>query len=106
MALPLFQNRETSTSSRNDHYFGHYAFESQSTSTSSLRVGKKSTILSNDIACSMKLFNGETMYSGKQIPVLKSMLSCAKECTSSGTFTETKASGEPETLVSGRRKDA
>ena len=102
--LPLFQSRKTFTSTDN-YYFGHYAFKSDPSQIPFLGCGKNYTV-PNDIACSLKLLNGETMYPGTQRPVLKAMLSHVKECTTSGKFAVTNVSGEPENLVASRGKDS
>jgi len=100
------------------YFFGHHSFETDHLQNigfgPSLRSGqKKGDRIPDDIACTLKLWNGETMYPGSQRSVLKSMLSHAKkaassECSTSDTHTsvtKTKISGEPETLVDARRKN-
>ncbi len=104
--LPGFQAC-SHTLSDNGFYFGHYAFEIEQRFFPFLRCGRKELAMPELMTCSLKLFNGETMYPGYQAKVLKNMLSGAMEGATSGeTFNLTKASGEPEHLVSARRKDA
>lgn len=106
--LDLFQGSTGSNKKNvNSHSFGHYAFEIEPDQEPLLRCGKKNVIMHDDIICSTKLFNGETMYPRNQQRVLKDMLSCAKDCIdSSESFATTEASGEPEVLVLARRKNA
>lgn len=80
--------------------FGHCAFEWNNNSLPSelLRLcsaSNKKRKLSDTDACSLKLFNGETSYSGSQRDVLKNMISDANRM---------EVSGGPEMLVQLRGK--
>ena len=104
MILPLFQSM-----TRRLHSFGHYSFESAVKAENYfLTYGKwkKKSAMSDDILCLLKLYNEETMYPVNQRSTLKKMLSYAKDYSTTGKFTEMKASGEPEILVFARRKGA
>ena len=102
--LQLFQSTKSTTFKYN-HYFGHYAFENDSSQVKFLGYGENYAI-PDDIACSLKLLNGETMYPGTQRSTMKSMLSNAKSCISSEKSTVTNASGKPKTLVQSRGNNA
>ena len=102
--LPLFQKKIALGILEKDYHFGHYPFESEQDQSKFLRCGKNH-ILRDEIACSLKLFNGETQYPRSQFNTLKEMLSGAMNHVSSGNFNMSKSSGEPEYLVMARRKN-
>mmetsp|Transcript_40978 Transcript_40978/g.96212 ORF Transcript_40978/g.96212 Transcript_40978/m.96212 type:complete len:450 (-) Transcript_40978:67-1416(-) len=88
------------------YYFGHYVFEAGINSKSLLHYqpnGYTCKITSHE-ACSLKLFNGETMYPSDQYNCLKEMLSYANKSLTSDIFKATMVCGEPETLIVMRRK--
>jgi hypothetical protein len=90
------------------YYFGHYSFESCHKRVHNLRCGKYSTLLPDEMTCSLKLFNGETQYPGSQRETLKKMLSHAsayyEAASADSNNNKTIASGEPEHIISARRK--
>jgi hypothetical protein len=120
--LPIFHREIAAGTLRNGLYFSHFAFETNLDPRKYLRCGNKRlalkvptkylccsnedlAVIPDDVACSLKLFNGETQYPGSQRNVLKKMLSSAWDCDDSSKFNLTKASGEPEYLVAARRKN-
>ena len=108
--LPLFLDKKENESSPGEPYFGHYAFET--TTDSFLRCdprpqGHPIRNLDGNSSCSLKLFNGDTMYPGDQYQILKQMLfHCSNANSTSGVSDKsmTIASGEPEVLVVARGK--
>ena len=107
------------------YYFSHFDFEiKQDQNSQFLCYGKKegkttgnnatcenvvkdmnkNYMLPDDMVCLLKLLNGETQYPKSQFNALKKMLFSAKNAIT-GNFNVTKASREPEYLVTTRRKN-
>lgn len=92
------------------HTFGHYAFETDPNLTSYyLRCDPNNhAIPLRDLdCCSMKLFNGGTVYPSSQHSVMKEMLSFdAVQFASStpGNFTATNVTGSHEKFIAARQK--
>ena len=130
LILPSFIDKELDQSQTiaSGLYFGHYAFETivNSDRLPFLRVNshsmqatakrrKLSAILpfhskislDEKDSCSLKLFNGDTMYPGSLKRTLKGMLSHSSEDLASSGISNIKltlASGEPEAFVERRGK--
>uniref|UniRef100_A0A7S0CBZ5 Uncharacterized protein n=1 Tax=Proboscia inermis TaxID=420281 RepID=A0A7S0CBZ5_9STRA len=110
LVLPLLLGkRRTEKSSTAMPYFGHHAFET-TTYFPFLRVcscPKHPGKLDAKDSCSLKLFNGDTMYPGNFSQTLKEMLShrsnetVTSDCSN---ISMTLASGEPEAFVERRGK--
>ncbi len=110
--LPLFMGNNKLSSE--DPCFGHYAFETSFGDKYFLRYGsrrRRPYNIDGRRSCSLKLFNGDTMYPGDQYQTLKQMLrlSTRQSNTPSTSILSLKgvkvvASGEPEELVASRGK--
>jgi len=102
----IFLDRQLSGSSCMGLFFGHFAFETDPTSKSCpLRCHSMITRVKSlrDIdSCSMKLFNGETVYPSSQRRVIKDMLSPG--LNGSENFAASNITGTPETFIAARQK--
>jgi len=99
----LFQDRQLSGTSCMGLSFGHFAFETDPSSPPFLRCNSRSCInsLSDIDSCSMKLFNGDTLYPSSQRKALKDMLSVL---SGFGNLTPANVSRSPETFIAARQK--
>eukprot|EP00979_Chaetoceros_neogracilis_P009353 scaffold2117_cov245-Chaetoceros_neogracile.AAC.1 len=99
----LFQDRQLSGTSCMGLSFGHFAFETDPSSPPFLRCNSRSCInsLSDIDSCSMKLFNGDTLYPSSQRKALKDMLSVL---SGFGNLTPSNVSRSPETFIAARQK--
>jgi len=104
-----FLDRKENKVPSNGYYFDHCAFATDKNVQDLLRhdaSGTKCPGISDEMSCSVKLFNGETIYRDDgQRRALKSMLSCAKKCAlSSNKMSVSNLSGQPDSLVIARMK--
>ena len=121
LILPSFINKEHSRVATTPAglYFGHFAFETihDSSRIAFLRVHPHPGTLSlrsladleldEKDSCSLKLFNGDTMYPGSLKATLKDMLCHSNDgliSSSASNIKLTLASGEPEAFVERRGK--
>ena len=106
----LFLARQASGTSCMGHMFGHFAFETDPTSkTYYLRCDPTNhAIPLRDLdCCSMKLFNGGTIYPSSQRNIMKEMLSVGTMQFASSTLgnaTASNVTGSHEKFIAARQK--
>jgi|AntRauTorckE5430_2_1112549.scaffolds.fasta_scaffold00188_12 hypothetical protein len=98
----LFLERQLSEVPCTSLLFGHFAFETDPSSKSFLRCNLTTHVksLSDIDSCSIKLFNGETVYPSSQRTVMKDMLCLGI----SENSVNSNVSGSPEKFVVARQK--
>ena len=102
--LQLFQKRDSRV--RDKYFFGHCSFEGDLYKNPLLRYSTMNTSnISDEDACTIKLFNGVCMYPGSQSEALKGMLSCVEKLDSSNKLNTVQISGDTLYLVTARAKN-
>jgi DNA-binding Xre family transcriptional regulator len=90
--------------------FGHFAFETDPTSKALLRCNLSKRVhsfLSDIDSCSMKLFNGETVYPSSQRQIMTDMLSIRDingSAKSTTTLDSSIVTGSPVNFIVARQK--
>ena len=106
----IFLDKQLSGASCMGIWFGHFAFETDPSSKSFLRCNPSTRVhsfLCDIDSCSMKLFNGETVYPSYQRKVMKDMLSVGingPANSTTGNLVSSNVTGSPENFIIARQK--